>query len=92
MTAKGYPDVATREILVPFQCLSPYANQSIDRLKQYCDHVGVTDRYTGYKHSLNRGTRDPVRLGYRWLDEDRKYAGFPQTARPCRNEMGVSGK
>ena len=37
-------------------------------MKQYCDHMGVTDRYTGYRNNLNRGRKDPVRLNYQWMD------------------------
>ena len=48
--------------------MAPFTAQSIDRIKQFCDELGVTDRYTGYRNNLNRGSRDPVRLGYSWLD------------------------
>jgi len=42
-------------------------DNSADRIRQFCDTVGVTDRYTGYRHNLNRGQRDPQRLGNAWL-------------------------
>lgn len=52
--------------------IAPHAHQSVDRIKRFCDDLGVTDRYTGYRHNLNRGNRDPVRLGFSWLDNDNK--------------------
>jgi len=54
--------------------VGPFAGTSTDRIKQFCDHIGVTDRYTGYRHNLSRGSRDPVRLGYSWLDQQNKNA------------------
>lgn len=54
--------------------MNPYVSSSVDHIKQFCDHVGVTERYTGYRHNLNRGNRDPVRLGYSWLDNQKKNA------------------
>ena len=64
--------------------MGPNVNNSIDRVKAYCDYIGVTDRYTGYKNNLSRGQKDPVQLGYKWLDTDRRYAGFlsPRSAPP----------
>lgn len=46
----------------------PFVHNSVRRIQHFCDHVGVTDRYTGYRNNLNRGNRDPLRLGYSWLD------------------------
>jgi len=43
------------------------------RLKQYCDLVGVTDRYTGYRNNLNRGNRDPINLAFSWFDPSTKH-------------------
>ena len=40
-----------------------------ERIK-FCDTLGVTNRYTGYRHNLNRGNLDPVRIGYAWLDQE----------------------
>ena len=40
---------------------------STQHLKQYCDHIGVTDKYTGFRHNLNRGSRNPVNLAYTWM-------------------------
>ncbi len=36
-------------VLLALQDFSPYVNSSVDRITQFCDHVGVTDRYTGYR-------------------------------------------
>jgi len=49
------------------QDMVTHASSSADRIRQFCDNVGVTDRYTGYRHNLNRGQRDPQRLGNAWL-------------------------
>ena len=38
-----------------------------ERVKM-CDRLGVNNRYTGYRHNLNRGNLDPVRIGYAWMD------------------------
>lgn len=48
--------------------MAPFAGQSTERIKQFCDHIGVTDRYTGFRNNLNRGSRDPKSLGYSWMD------------------------
>src|SRR6218665_825483 len=48
--------------------MRPYAHESVFRIKEFCNHVGVTDRYTGYRNNLNRGNRDPVVLAFSWLD------------------------
>lgn len=58
--------------VLPLQGMNPYVASSVDHIHQFCDHVGVTDRYTGFRNNLNRGTRDPVRLGYSWLDNKAK--------------------
>jgi len=34
--------------------LQPYTATSHDRVQQFCDWVGVTDRYTGYRNNLSR--------------------------------------
>lgn len=52
--------------------MAPHAYQSVEHLRQFCDHMGVTDRYTGYRSNLSRGSRDPVRLGFSWLDDQNK--------------------
>ena len=38
-----------------------------ERVKM-CDRLGVNNRYTGYRHNLNRGNLDPIRIGYAWMD------------------------
>ncbi|BFZ10247.1 hypothetical protein BsWGS_13285 [Bradybaena similaris] len=51
------------------QILEPYAYDSADRIKQFGDTLGVTDRYTGYRQNLTRGTRDPFRMQTNWMDK-----------------------
>lgn len=47
--------------------MSRLTHKSIDRIKEYCDQSGVTDRYTGYRNNLNRGNRRPIMLDFSWL-------------------------
>jgi hypothetical protein len=63
--------------------MRPYAHDSVVRLKQYCDHVGVTDRYTGYRNNLNRGNRHPINLAFSWLDPANRH---PHTGIKLRPE------
>ncbi|CAG5132272.1 unnamed protein product [Candidula unifasciata] len=49
--------------------LEPYAYDSADRIKQFGDTLGVTDRYTSYRQNLTRGTRDPFRMQTSWMDK-----------------------
>eukprot|EP00918_Siedleckia_nematoides_P046325 GHVU01101540.1.p1 GENE.GHVU01101540.1~~GHVU01101540.1.p1 ORF type:complete len:318 (+),score=24.29 GHVU01101540.1:35-988(+) len=51
------------------QDMAPHARCSVDRIKQFCDHIGVTDRYTGYRNNLNRGNRNPAKMGFSWMDK-----------------------
>lgn len=74
--------------------LSPYTHGAADRIKQFGDHIGVTDRYTGYRNNLTRGTRDPFKLETSWMDNSiqggrllnglSKSASFTRTASPSR--------
>lgn len=64
------------------QDMRPYAHDSMVRLKQYCDLVGVTDRYTGYRHNLNRGNRDPINLAFSWFDPANKHPSTHIKLRP----------
>lgn len=88
---KQHHDVIN-ELKAAEQDLSPFACQSVDRVKQFCDHIGVTDRYTGYRNNLSRGSRDPVRLGYQWLDKQQPQQ--QQTAGWCttRSASGAAVK
>lgn len=47
----------------------PFTTGAADRIKQFGDHIGVTDRYTGYRNNLTRGSRDPFKLGTSWMDK-----------------------
>lgn len=70
-----------------FQELHPYAKSAQGRINQFCDYIGVTDRFTGYRHNLTRGSRDPTKLGMAWLnpaetksyDRSVQYAEKPAT-------------
>ncbi|KAJ8305031.1 hypothetical protein KUTeg_017418, partial [Tegillarca granosa] len=48
--------------------LEPYTQAAESRIQQFGDFVGVTDRYTGYRHNLTRGSRDPFRMDTQWMD------------------------
>lgn len=39
------------------------------RLDQFADTIGVTDRFTGYRNNLSRGSRDPLKLDTYWMRE-----------------------
>uniref|UniRef100_A0A0B6Y2D4 Uncharacterized protein n=1 Tax=Arion vulgaris TaxID=1028688 RepID=A0A0B6Y2D4_9EUPU len=49
--------------------LEPYTFDAADRIKQFGDILSVTDRYTGYRQNLTRGTRDPFRMQATWIDK-----------------------
>ena len=49
--------------------MAPFTQGAADRVRQFGDHIGVTDRYTGYRNNLTRGTRDPFKLGTSWMDK-----------------------
>lgn len=53
------------------QELAPYTYTATDRIRQFGDHVGVTDRFTGYRHNLTRGSRDPFKMETSWMDKGR---------------------
>jgi len=48
--------------------LTSYTHGAADRIKQFGNHIGVTDRYTGYRNNLTRGSREPFKLGVSWAD------------------------
>ena len=52
-----------------FKELAPFTHGAADRIKHFGDHIGVTDRYTGYRNNLTRGTRDPFKLETSWMDK-----------------------
>lgn len=51
------------------QEMNPFTHGAADRIRQFGDHIGVTDRYTGYRNNLTRGTREPFKLGTSWMDK-----------------------
>jgi len=50
------------------QDMEPFTANASDRIKQFGDAMGVTDRYTGYRANLTRGTRDPFKMETKWVD------------------------
>ncbi|WAR07084.1 hypothetical protein MAR_017042 [Mya arenaria] len=50
--------------------LNTFTTGAADRIKQFGDHIGVTDRYTGYRNNLTRGSREPFKLGTSWVDKN----------------------
>lgn len=51
------------------QDLEPFTLCAADRIKQFGDTMGVTDRYTGYRANLTRGDRDPFKLQAGWMEK-----------------------
>ncbi|XP_067674576.1 uncharacterized protein [Haliotis asinina] len=39
--------------------MMPYTLAATDRIRQFGDHIGVTDRFTGYRNNLTRTAREP---------------------------------
>lgn len=50
--------------------MGPFTCGAADRIRQFGDHIGVTDRYTGYRNNLTRGTREPFKMGSSWMDKN----------------------
>ncbi|XP_060077353.1 uncharacterized protein LOC132556914 [Ylistrum balloti] len=63
------------------QELGPYTECAADRVRQFGDQVGVTDRYTGYRNNLTRGSRQPFRMSTSWMDQSAPQ-GYIDTQRP----------
>ena len=43
-----------------FQSLDPYASNASQRINQFSDHIGVTDRFTNYRNNRMK-IPEPVR-------------------------------
>lgn len=52
------------------QDLDPHTYQAADRIRQFGDHIGVTDSYTGYRNNLSRGSREPFQMRTAWADKN----------------------
>ncbi|XP_074662331.1 uncharacterized protein LOC141914891 [Tubulanus polymorphus] len=52
--------------------MRPYAKESYNRIRQFSDQIGVTDRYTGYRNNLTRGSRNPFQLDTYWMRDFNK--------------------
>ncbi|KAL8606782.1 hypothetical protein ACOMHN_049611 [Nucella lapillus] len=59
--------------------LEPYTYGATDRIRQFGDHIGVTDRYTGYRSNLTRGPNQSSTLETHWMDKGAK-TGFMNPA------------
>lgn len=49
----------------------------------------MTDRYTGYRNNLTRGSREPVRMEPKWADKTRRteYINTLNSGRPWTGEL-----
>ncbi|XP_064629172.1 uncharacterized protein LOC135488475 [Lineus longissimus] len=60
--------------------MTPYAQESNKRIQQFSDHIGVTDRYTGYRNNLTRGSRTPFKLDTYWnREQNKEREGIPRS-------------
>lgn len=50
------------------QVLQPFASGSYARLDNIAHHLGVTDRYIGYRHNLTRSGNQPLSVHTVWAD------------------------
>lgn len=69
------------------QCLEPFSMSAADRIKQFGDTIGVTDRYTGYRANLTRGNRDPFKLETSWMDKQGEQ-GLMNSLRRSKTTLG----
>lgn len=60
------------------QVLQPFASGSYARLDNIAHHLGVTDRYIGYRHNLTRSGNQPLSVHTVWAD--RKLPRVPTAA------------
>ncbi|OWF51674.1 uncharacterized protein LOC110448810 isoform X2 [Mizuhopecten yessoensis] len=72
---------AMEHLIALQQELGPYTVSAADRVKQFGDQVGVTDRYTGYRNNLTRGSRQPCHMSTSWMDQSAPQ-GYLDTQRP----------
>lgn len=71
------------------EALGPYSYGATDRIKQFGDHIGVTDRYTGYRHNLTRGSRDPFKMETSWMDKGQT-TGFMNPVSRSHTTLGFT--
>ena len=60
-----------------FQALHPYASDSYARLDNIAHHLGVTDRFVGYRNNLTRYSSQPTNLHTIWADRKLPPASTP---------------
>lgn len=85
-------EVFLYSMLYPFnvQDMAPYAFDANARIKHFGDQIGVTDRYTGYRSNLTRGSREPVKMDTYWMDK-KSLTGFMNPvsrSHTCKQKMG----
>ncbi|CAF0837203.1 unnamed protein product [Didymodactylos carnosus] len=61
-------------VLQYLQAIHPYAMSSYSRLDNLAHHLGVTDRYIGYRNNLTRGAANIFDTHFTWAD--RKLPGL----------------
>ncbi len=59
---------ACDSLLNYLQTLQPFASGSYARLDNIAHHLGVTDRYIGYRHNLNRNGNQPLTVHTVWAE------------------------
>lgn len=70
--------------------MAPYSYGASDRIRQFGDHVGVTDRYTGYRNNLTRGSQEPFKMETQWMDKGQTTGFMNPLSRP-QTTLGLSG-
>ncbi|KAK7107325.1 hypothetical protein V1264_015270 [Littorina saxatilis] len=71
--------------------LAAYTYGATDRIKQFGDHIGVTDRYTGYRNNLTRGSRDPFKMETSWMDKG-QVTGFMNPLSRSHTSLGIASR
>lgn len=87
----GFPRTLVMQSCLSWQALDTSTYNAADRIRQFGDFVGVTDRYTGYRHNLTRGSREPVRMEPKWADKTRQteYINTLNSTRPWTGKPAV---
>ncbi|CAF1101382.1 unnamed protein product [Rotaria sordida] len=70
-------------LLEYLQALQPYALGSYARLDNIAHHLGVTDRYIGYRNNLTRNGNQPLNVHTVWADRK-----FPR-AKTCSQQQST---
>ncbi|CAF2034134.1 unnamed protein product [Rotaria magnacalcarata] len=76
---------ACDSLLEYLQSLSPHASGSYSRLDNIAHHLGVTDRYVGYRNNLTRYVKQPIDIHKIWTDRK-----LPETTTPDWKDWAYS--